>query len=516
MNLAFDPWIPVVDRNQGLTQVSLCDAFQKAESLLDLAVRPDERIALMRLLIAVAQAALDGPADRADWIRSSERLAGAVTRYLKHWLRAFELFGDGPRFLQLPGLKPLKAGEHDEKAGALTSKLDLALASGHNDTLFDNAGGNPRTFQPHELALRLMTFQCFSPGGRIGVARWGDTDTPGGGSSNHAPCLQNSMVHAYIRGSSLLQTIHRNLLSKEFVERVYGPGRWGQPVWERMPASFEDTHAIRNATTTYLGRLVPLSRAILLDEDGIHVILGNGLAYPAFGSEGGFRDAAATVVMRNNKGKQEHGILSLNLDKALWRELHSLSVKRHTEQGVGGPLALENLDENSAFDLWAGGLAADQAKPLDLIESAFHLPAGMLLDTGQQVYQQGVGLAEKVEQALKQALEKYGQELSAREKRGPSINLASLRSSAQGFFWTAAEPAVPQLLKVAEQPAILSEKDWAGTEWGNHLRSSAILALQTVCPRSSARQLRAFVAADNLLRKTMAKELSANGGGHND
>jgi len=62
MNLTIDPWIPIVRANGQPGTVSLCDAFAHGEHIRDLAVRPHERIAVMRLVICIAQAALDGPA----------------------------------------------------------------------------------------------------------------------------------------------------------------------------------------------------------------------------------------------------------------------------------------------------------------------------------------------------------------------------------------------------------------------------------------------------------------------
>jgi CRISPR system Cascade subunit CasA len=60
MNLSTDAWIPIVwiEGKSGI--VSLREAFERGHRIQDLAVRPHERIALMRLLICIAQAALDG------------------------------------------------------------------------------------------------------------------------------------------------------------------------------------------------------------------------------------------------------------------------------------------------------------------------------------------------------------------------------------------------------------------------------------------------------------------------
>ena len=173
--------------------------------------------------------------------------------YLDERKSAFELFGDGLRFLQLPGLARDTSKKHDEDdEGSAVSKLDLALATGNNSTLFDNAGGSDRSFTPAELALMLLTFQCFSPGGRIGVATWKGEKTPGNGSSSHAPCAAGNMLHTLIRGKSLAESIHRNMLTKKIVSRFAGENRWGVPVWALFPKSFLTQALLDYATAARL------------------------------------------------------------------------------------------------------------------------------------------------------------------------------------------------------------------------------------------------------------------------
>ena len=47
-----------------------------------------------------------------------------------------------------PNLKKPTNGSKADDEGNSTSKLDLALATGNNTTLFDNAGGSERAFAP--------------------------------------------------------------------------------------------------------------------------------------------------------------------------------------------------------------------------------------------------------------------------------------------------------------------------------------------------------------------------------
>src|SRR5439155_10075577 len=93
MNLTTDPWIPIVWGEGQTGTVGLHEAFARGEHIRDLAVQPHERIAVMRFLICIAQAAFDGPADRDDWKVCRSKIAPTALDYLKRWQKAFELFG---------------------------------------------------------------------------------------------------------------------------------------------------------------------------------------------------------------------------------------------------------------------------------------------------------------------------------------------------------------------------------------------------------------------------------------
>lgn len=504
MNLAIDPWIPVVWQNGQPSLVSLTEAYQRGEDIQDLAVRPHERIALMRLLVCVAQAGLDGPVDHPDWVDCRPRIAPAAADYLKRWSNAFELFGDKQRFLQVENLKFAGKADQDEDEGNSVSKLDLALATGNNSTLFDNAGGSDREFTPAQLAVMLITFQCFSPGGRIGVAEWRGKTTPGNGSSDHAPCLAGSMLHALLRGATLLETIHRNVLDKETVAMLANRDSWGHPSWEQIPVSADDLAAVHNTTSTYLGRLVPFTRAIRLQDDGASVLLANGLKYPPYDE---WREPTCTIVVRQRKNPPERAVLGASLDRAPWRELHALAVRRVSRDTNGGPLALQNVSATDPFDLWVGGLAADKAKLVDTIEAVFHVPANMLTDTGQRLYEEGVRHAEEHAYRLGRAALAYrkelGDDLTRREARDQATRV---KSKAAAHYWTEIERDVQRLLDVVADPASLAgENGWPQTIWGRTARKAAMRAFDVACPHDTPRRMRAFaVARQTLFRSTQA------------
>ncbi len=486
MNLTTEPWIPVISSTDATRLVGLDELFAYANEIRDLDARPHERIALMRLLICVAQAALDGPENHCAWEDCRSHIMGRAREYLKKWEAAFELFIDGPRFLQAPNLKP----GSDDGVGTNATKLDLALATGNNATIFDNAGGSLRTQSPARLAMSFLTFQNFSPGGRIGVAKWNDEDTPGDGSSSHAPCIPASMLHCVLQGQTLLDTIHLNLLDREQMLDLNGPESWGKPCWELPVESLAAKAEVRNATMTYLGRLVPLARAIRLHDDCSQIILANGLDYPGYPE---FREPSATVIQR----KDGLGVLSASLGRSLWRQLPAIVVRRRAvKDTLSGPAALAHLPDETPAHLWLGALVTDKAKIEDVVEGVYHIPAGMFKDVGRQAFEAGVEFSENWERSLGKSVCIYAATLKLQP---PPTD------KARQYFWTAIEQHVPNLLALTETPAAAA--DLPETSWGKAVRAAAKSAYEFACPRQNPRQIEAFAKGRQQLwlRKPQSK-----------
>lgn len=522
MNLVTDPWIPVLNASGESATASLTQIFTDVSSYRDLAVRPHERVALMRLLICIAQAALNGPKDYEEWCLAPDKLPSAAGQYLAANQGAFNLFDPEKPFMQVASLmKPKKeipkssstkkekavvpADTADKTDEALTSvsKLDFSLATGDNTTLFDHqaTGEDKRSFPLSALALMLVTFQCFSPGGTIGVAMWGQTPTRGwssyptikSGHSSHGPCLPKNMLHAFIRRVALFDTICANLLTQESVAQQFNKQVsecWGAPLWEAFPSGpSEDT-----STWTYLGRLVPLTRSILIRQRDQQMLLANGLDYPTF-EEGVPAEASATVVV--NKKEQKRQLLSASF-KAIWRELPSLIVNRKRDT-AGGAITLLNLPENESFDLWVGALIADKANVLDTVEAVLHVPAKMRTGVGRSTYEKGVEWSEQLAGKLEWAVETYRGEVdrgwegrlkAAKDKRELK---RKLHANATRHFWTAVEKV--RWLLLAHVEAIgTSAKEVERTRkaWRREVHRAARDSYKLACGQNTSRQIRAF------------------------
>jgi len=491
MNLTGDPWVPVVFISGESGLVSLADAFRRGDEVLDLVATPPQRIALTRLLVCIAQAALDGPTDEWDWRSCRDRIAPAALAYLHRWSGSFGLFGPDA-FLQVPNLETTN--------NAALDKLDLGLAAGNNAVLFDHGATDEGRLHPAAWsALMVLTYQCFSPGGTIGVSQWAGSSTSR--TSEHAPCLEGSMIHTIIRGPSLATTIHLNLLTRELVERS-AQGRWGRPVWETMPHA-PDEASVDSLSKSYLGRLVPVPRAIKLQSEASKATLANGLSYPKLPH----REPAGTVVRRG--ADERLAYLAVDLAKHPWRDLGSILASSPSAD-EGGPWVLRHLvPGDGEVDLWTGGLAAHKGKLLDAAEWSFHLPLALVGEIVLEKYHRGVELADAASRRLLAAIAGYSEDLAlsefTRNDRQSRMRRQRIVAKATALYWRALDGRYGSLVETATDPTA----DLGGT-WYRLVREAMETAYQRSCPHSSPRQIRAFAKGKQRLRLKKPGQRNAN------
>ena len=132
--------------------ISLETLFQEAVLIHNLDCPTHERISLMRLLVCITQAELGAPATDEDWDGFGEDMESRIPAYLQsnEILPHFNLFGDGPRFLQDASL------ERIEKNEAHSSWIVFHLASNNNYTLFDHEGVTKREIKTDVLARSII------------------------------------------------------------------------------------------------------------------------------------------------------------------------------------------------------------------------------------------------------------------------------------------------------------------------------------------------------------------------
>jgi CRISPR system Cascade subunit CasA len=411
---------------------------------------------------------------------------------LEAWKDSFELFHPMKPWLQVAGLESGKSGE---EGWGPVSKLGFFMASGANTTLFDHEGmsNDERSIQLRSTILSMLSFQCFSPGGLISQVVWEGVQT--GKSSKDGPCVSASMVHCLLRRKNLAQTIQANIPSFEDVQFSYADRGLGRPVWEMMPVSLKDHLSRTNATESYLGRLVPLTRVIRLSRDGMKMLMGDGLPYPPFTD--GFPPEPTAVVVIRDKEKQERGLLSYRPGKALWRELAAMIVKR-TAEGVGGPLSLRSLAEGEDCDLIVSALARDQATIVDTTESVYRIPSKLRKPEFSVIYEEEVRKSEENARRLGWAIEDYRKTLDGgwegRVKgAGPSKNelLGKLHGAGTTQYWTSVEKSLGLLIAHVESlgtDGVVSTRD----AWHKMIRQAARDAYEAVCGQETPRQIKAF------------------------
>ena len=476
MNLITDPWIPIVNQAGRSRLVGLLEAFQQGDQIADLSVRPSQRVSVMRLLEAIAYSACGAPADVDAWSQMRDGMQPQVEEYLESRHDRFSLFGNRP-FLQVANL--------ERKSNAVVDKLDFTRSSGNNDTLYDH-GATPQGRIPTDaaIALNLLTYQCYSAGGLIGNVTWAGTSL--GRSSEHAPALEGVPCHGILRAETLLDTIHFNLVPQDLL-----PSELGTAVWD-LDINGPQSPAALSLVRTVLGRLVPLSRSILLNEDRRTMTLANGLKYPKL-TEGG-RDLSASVVVRTSSaGVDEHKYLRVHLDRHPWRDLSSVLVLSRAD--TGGPLSLRNiyrLRRSGVVDLVTGGLVADRGKLIDEIEWVLSLPLQLIDEPSLAVYQTGVSLADSASRAIRKAAGDYAKAVKAEAR--PYTDRAVVA------FWSSLDQQYGDLVALSEtQDSLLP--------WVALLRKEMLQAYTDSCPHETARQIQAFAVGHRSLVLRIPEEL---------
>jgi CRISPR system Cascade subunit CasA len=308
-NLIDEKWIPVA--NQGL--VSLTDIFSKKE-FTALGGTPTQKISLMKLLLAIVQSAYT-PKDDDDWkLLGAEDMANKALEYLFEKKDCFWLYGVRP-FLQMPAISnAAKQSYGAVLSGVATGNTTVLLQSQIEKNLTDS-----------DKALLLVEIGGFALGGKktdnsvvLSQSYAGKSNEKGKPSTGKPGPSVGFMgfLHNFLIGTTILETLWINMFTeKVIISSPHFTLGTGVAPWENMPFG-EDCERARELKKTYLGRLVPLSRFVLLAEDGLHYT--EGISYPGY-AEGAF-DLSTGVDFSSTKTRA----LWVNTERRPWRQLTSL------------------------------------------------------------------------------------------------------------------------------------------------------------------------------------------------
>lgn len=487
LNLCTDPWLPVRMRSGACVRVSLEEFFSKAHEISDLILAAHERISIMRLLICITQRALNGPEDREEWEDCKEDIVPRALSYLKQWRLAFNLLGEDGAFLQPAGVKACKSGDWGD-----LSKISISSAEGNTPALFDNDAGTERFVSLAQIAIDLISFQNFAPGGTIGVTSWASVQTgvKSPDSAPSGPCAPASAIHLFVCGENLLDTLWYNLCTRE--EIIHYRSDMGLPVWEFMPSHMEHDDAIQNATTTYLGRLVPLSRVVKISMSADKCLSSKGISYPVY-SERELIYYESTMSVTRAKDNQLL-IVGANIDRAMWRSLPALLHRFSVENKSFA--CLEEQDLPSHYGIWVGALVLDRAKVLGTMEDYYeHLDrkyVGVSADKRQAVL---MGMADFGMKLVKKALCSYYESFNSRFE-----NKKGVFACAEKHYWswlTLKKRVYVNCLGVTEDDIELQSAD--KMTWARIIKQAAYRTFDLLVSRRNTRQLAAWARFRRLL-----------------
>jgi CRISPR system Cascade subunit CasA len=493
-NLIDDPWIPVASK--GL--VSLKTVFSDY-SLTDLSGNPMEKISTLKLLQVIAQSAYT-PQDEDDWLKlGSHGLAEKCISYLEKWHDRFFLYGDKP-FLQMPDVNrakkiPISALLPEVSTGNATVFSNLQMISNLNDA---------------DKAMLILVQSGFCFGGKkvdnsvvLSKTYKGKQNDKGKPSSGKAgACIGfQGHLHSYLLSNRLVESIWLNIFTSEQIKTL-GQYKMGIGVapWEDMPAS-EDCDISVIIRNSLLGRLIPLCRFILIDDQEVHYSEGlNHLSY-----KDGMFDPSMIVSYLGKDPKA----LWVDPTKKPWRSLASifsfLSEGTTSFECLQLKLVISRMPfTNDELYIWSGGIrvssnAGEQfvTGVNDYVDSRIHVPKGIVGTEFYTILNIEMNILEDISKILYASMRNYFNEFQMKN--------SDLISNFVSLFWQKCENDFQELVFACEDNT--QESKSKRLQIRKIFCSYAREVYDVACPKNTARQIQFW--SKNLIntRKILNSEI---------
>ncbi|BAW81085.1 CRISPR-associated protein Cse1 [Candidatus Nitrosoglobus terrae] len=501
-NLIDEPWLPVADRGR----VSLRQIFSNSEYRA-LGGNPVQKIALMKLLLAIAQAACT-PKDEQEWkALEAAGLAQHCLAYLDKWYDRFYLYGEKP-FLQMSAIEKLIADRTEKKlATAKTlSKKTEAIQSGSAKRF--GAGFYPdlpsenntqlsqtlfhRTLSDAEKAIFLVTLMNFSFGGKrieFDLTSLAGDVLKSGYTAYAGPSLGswNGQLHCFPLVDSILESLWFNLMTGENFQKLNPwPSGVGIPLWERMPETEKDTIA-EAYKTSYQAGLVALSRFVLLKDEGVFYL--DGIQYPKV--KEGWTEPSLLI----NKSGKEIKTKYADPEKRPWRELEAILAVNVFSSSTGFEcialkVGINRIVESNhkIFSIWCGGIkvssnSGDQSVKQgdDFVESQVWLHSSMLGESWFAQLQAEMSALDISAKTLYGCVMAYFKE--------QLVDGSKLAAQATQLFWQLCERDFQTLLDSCNQDEKNQhQRHKLRLRFASYVRQ----AYNRFCPNETARQLDAW------------------------
>lgn len=491
-NLIDEPWIPIAD----VGRVSLAQLFGNPQYRA-LGGNPVQKIALMKLLLAIAQAAAT-PDDEASWQALSESdLAGSCRAYLEQWHHRFYLYGEEP-FLQMPAIARAEIKSYGTVLAEIATGNTTVLSQGQQERTLDDADKALLLLVQMGFALsgkKTDNSVVLSPGYR---GKQNDKGKPASGKTGPSMGFMG-LLHNFVLGETLWQTLTLNLLTKDDIDQsALYPAGLGDAPWQAMPQG-EYCDTARRHQQSLMGRLLPLSRFCLLAENGLHY--SEGIAHPDY-KAGGIDPSIAI----NRKGKDPK-VLWVNPGKRPWRELTSLLGFLVAERGEFDCLQLRcairrACSQGGMFAIWSGGLrvssnAGEQyvSGDDDYVESTAWLHAQVLGDHWYTHFSTEMTTLDALARQLYACVLGY--------YKAQLVDGKPLAEQATALFWQLCERHAQSLFDLCDTG---EENRIARRELRKTFAANLHAAFDRLCPNQTARQLDVWAQNRPNLSKYLQQE----------
>jgi len=474
-SLIESPWIPIVD----VGRVSLKDIFSRRDYRA-LGGNPVQKIALTKLLLAIAQAAVT-PEDDEAWAElGAEGLAAKCLAYLDKWHDRFWLYGDRP-FLQMSAIQAASI----QSFGAVLAEI----ATGNTTVLTQTQ--TEKSLSDADKALLIVSLMGFGLGGKKTdnsvvlsqgyTGKANDKGKPATGKPGPAVGFMGVM-HNFLIGQSVAETLWLNLLTAEQIQkmRIYSGGLGTAP-WEVMPTG-EACETAKALQTSLMGRLLPLSRFCLLAETGLHY--SEGIAHQ------GYKESMVDPSVSVDYSGKDPKVIWVDPEKRPWRFLTALLgfLAQTGSSGFNCYQLRFGLPRGRArvetLGIWSGGLrvssnAGEQyvSGTDDFVESVIMLPQDIFGTLWFANLQQEMTELDQLSKIVYSATLNFfkNQNMDGKAQAGLASNL----------FWQLCERRFQELVNVCDDfnQAQALRKNFAGF---------ANQAYDRFCAHDTARQLDAW------------------------
>jgi len=492
MNLVNDAWIRVRLQDNRFTTYGLKDLFQNLDNIMFINESAIVRMSLIRMLVCISQAAIDGPDNMEEWTRIKDTFKDSAIEYINNKVDLFDLYGDRA-FMQVPSIE-----NTDWEKGICVSQLNIqSQTASRSDDCINSRPYKPEDISDANIAKNLITFHTFTSGGTAQPITWGEKlgnyQVRGVGTDRNMTKLI---------GNTLKETIHMNMIFKEnlpFLGYSNPEESWGKPVWETQPSSVNDEEFAKNAYKTYLGRMCSWSCILKIDRETKRFVSGTTICPELRKQVNGniLVKEPETVVRKNYKGEERY--FALRKGSYAWKDLgaviNTYDDQAKTNLHIRQLREMANEISSPYIVLWSvqANFMNRKTKLFDIDEWIGVMPKNIRERSSIDKYIKSCKFMDEIGRILLEKINLYFKRIK------------SNRDTSQGYnplteFWSKMDNKYKILIELIEdnsENAIENLK----IKWVSPVIRTALQIFDSICGKSSARDIRAYVQAKNSLNR---------------